>query len=465
MPIDVYTHFSNSNCSFFAFSLFHPSSTLSLFAFVLHQGHDLPSFRFLILMSINLHHSTLPSSEAASKASSLASAPKCSSRSSSAESIVADSSERIAPKLRKEFPTILQRKDSSILNSMAGPRSNLQYQPSKLDLIDDTTLTSLPLPPPPPKIRLRRGDLASTNSGSLLDFTAPSRNLADSIHSNDHDDNIGDKLETDIVDATFCSEADETFDESEDPIVLVEDYMTNDTSEIGTQQKLDRKKSLANFKKRLHARLRSSTLLSISSSHTTNKRTVSEERDVPFRQCEDLEAIFGKIPGADKLKHCSLCDKPLYEISSIINAENVPRNPELMKNINQLYNEFVCWDCINTYETFLDELFVTELNEANEPANQVVQSGSDGSTEKLLGIFNSIRNTYDTPEAIQPPKKQSKRAFSNDLLGRLHYLSSMSTTPKSEAEWLKNLRNRLRWRWRINGLIPNPFASERQLEQ
>ncbi|SGZ53144.1 CIC11C00000004563 [Sungouiella intermedia] len=52
----------------------------------------------------------------------------------------------------KESPRdlpVLQRKSSSVLNSLASKK--LCHQPSKLDLIDDTTLTSLPLPPRLPR--------------------------------------------------------------------------------------------------------------------------------------------------------------------------------------------------------------------------------------------------------------------------------------------------------------------------
>ena len=47
--------------------------------------------------------------------------------------------------------------------------NKLKHQPSKLDLIDDTTLTSLPLPPPPPLRRhLSRSRSPTSSQGSKL---------------------------------------------------------------------------------------------------------------------------------------------------------------------------------------------------------------------------------------------------------------------------------------------------------
>lgn len=388
-------------------------------------------------MSINLLQNTLLNPEPAA-------------RSSIATQIAMDfSGGRVsAPKTKHlsslAASSILKRKHSAVLNLLAGTRQNLHHQPSKLDLIDGTTLTSLPLPPPP-KIRLRRQDLASSANSrdSTLDALATYRNNSNSTITSENGVTTLDDLVDENVDITFCSEADETFEETEDPIVLVEDYMASTGDAV-----VDRKQSLVNFKRRLY-----SDSLSVLTTRICNKRTISEDSEYRPHNAEDLEAIFGKIPGADKLKHCCLCDKPLYEISSIINNEHT----NLRKNINELYNEFVCWDCINVYEQFLGELYQSEVLDAQLPPT------CDTTTEKLLTIFNTIRNTYDNRIA-EPPRKQIRNAFSSDLLGRLHLLSSMSSKD-NEAEWLKNLRYKLRWRWRINGLIPNSFSSDRQVQR
>lgn len=376
----------------------------------------------------------------------------------------------------RDFP-VLQRISSSALNSLSARK--LAHHPSKLDLIDDTTLTSLPLPPPPPKARLRRGTLSSSkisrNSVSTVTDSAPA---APSCGSSSTDlvptNSSGWQDENSLLDVTDHYDSsmgpDDTFEDLQDPIVLVEDYvrgLPDDSTNIHT---ISRQKSLASFKQRFMSGPRSVSVQnpSLSPFRAGSKRSMSIE-DATFCRLEpeDLEAIFGKIPGSDRLKHCDLCDKPLYEISSIISSteDRVITNSMsgatdgARSDISHLYNEFVCWECTNIYEVFLNELYEAEVGEEKKMQIQTKKDAS--STEKLLTMFNSIRETYHT-EISEPPKKQTKTAFSNDLLDRLHYLSTMSQPPRNGTEWLNNLRQRLRWRWRLENLLPNPFAFEKQ---
>lgn len=375
----------------------------------------------------------------------------------------------------RELP-VLQRKNSSVLNSLSSRK--LSHHPSKLDLIDDTTLTSLPLPPPPPRARLRRGDLTSSKlskkSVSTITDVAPVASLfgnstdlgCASPSAWPADDSVVEF--TDNYGSTLGP--DDTSEDLQDPIVLVEDYVRGGGEDAVKINTLTRKKSLATFKQRFIGG-RFVSILPESLFRARSKRSVSTD-DTTFCRAdtEDLEAIFGKIPGSDKLKYCDLCDKPLYEISSIISSAEdrvTPHNvshgaddPEVTKtDISHLYNEFICWDCINIYEVFLNELYEAEVDE--ERKMQIQTKKDTSTTEKLLEMFNSIRETYHT-EISEPPKKQTKRAFSTDLLNRLHYLSTMSEPPKNGTEWLNNLRQRLRWRWRLENLLPKPFVFERQ---
>lgn len=296
---------------------------------------------------------------------------------------------------------------------------HLTLHPSKLDLIDHTTLTSLPLPPPPARSRLKRGHLAplcQTTSKKLS--RDPSGSLDETLLE-----------EPDIADVTITSEyVDETFEESEDLIVLVEDYMAS--HDVGRQ--LDRKKSLLSFKKRLHG-----DRGSVNSDQSPSKRLeLTEARDH-----ENLEAIFGRIPGTDRLKHCCLCDRPLYEISSILgNSESVRKGN---CKSSQLCDEFVCWDCVDVYELFLSELGEMEAHDEQAKVE---------STKRLLDIFTSIKDNY------QPPPTDSSKIFSTGLIEQLHHLSDVATLEEKEPDWLVALKHKLRWRWRINGLLPNPFS-------
>lgn len=320
----------------------------------------------------------------------------------------------------------------------------LSHHPSKLDLIDDTTLTSLPLPPPP--ARLRRGDLASSHQSkgsahSLLEIKAPAALDMKPWSTFGQESQL-----TTFVDAddniSQCSDLGDNADESEDPIVLVEDYMGDKPSATTAQSKLFRQKSLANFKKRI---CEGHTLTHESVRGSKRPIADDESRFHHTSPNEDLEAIFGKIPGSDKLRHCSLCDKPLYEISSIIS--NTTPTQEQKGNMERLYEELVCWECINVYEQFLSELYETELADAqHHPLD-------DNTTRKLLDIFNSIKETYGTDMA-PPTKRQKKREFSDNLLNRLHHLSSMSGS-STTSEWFNNFRLKLRWRWSLDRLLPN----------
>lgn len=360
----------------------------------------------------------------------------------SSESVGAPSSPR------RPESGILQRRSSSVLNSMTLSRK-LHLQPSKLDLIDDTTLTSLPLPPPPPKSRIRRGELALSGLSRNSECSVPDAGPIESLSLRPND------VETiqEISDDYDTTAADETFEENHDPIVLVEDYMKT-SSDIQCVPNMSRKASLATFKQR-YMRVRSQSAAQIHNNSpflSGSKRSISNDESWLGRsEGEDLEAIFGKIPGSDKLKHCDLCDKPLYEISSVISSKD---KDDGMVNMTQLYNEFVCWGCINVYEQFLSELYETEVSEAQ------IRDYNNATTERLLGMFNSIRNTHMV--AVQPPRKHSRTAFSSDLLNRLHDLSSMSERRANGAEWLLSLRHKLRWRRRLYNLLPNRFAKEAQ---
>lgn len=361
--------------------------------------------------------------------------------------------------------------ESSVLNSLSSSSRRLPHQVSKLDLIDDTTLTSLPLAPPPPKARLRRGDLSSSKlskaslppSIDASDLAASTNLLEFSISANPDDVATIHEFSDDNYDTTLG--ADETFDELQDPIVLVEDYMRNDSEEFSLHRSLSRKASLANFKQRhMGSMTRSAMHLPCGAPFRSgSKRSISAEDSYMGRlDTENLEAIFGKIPGSDKLKYCDLCDKPLYEISSVIRTTEEKLDPLPTDNsISRLYNEFVCWECINIYERFLNELYEAEVTEARQVLLQAKMDND--STEKLLGMFNSIRETYQLVGSVpQPPRKQLKTSFSSDLIDRLHYLSTISEPPQNGTAWLTNLRNRLRWKWRLNDLIPNPFTLDKQ---
>ncbi|RLV95693.1 hypothetical protein JA1_000709 [Spathaspora sp. JA1] len=299
-------------------------------------------------------------------------------------------------------------------------RHTLQPHRSMLDLMDDTRLTSLPLPPPPPK---RAGSSSSASTpNSMLSLEKKLQQSGDNI----------DKISVNAEDCTNEDDYDEYEDESQDPIVLVEDYMKNSPM----LPHMLRQKSLANFKSRILSDCISESTSFIeqsqtqayqtqrhlnneviydqdildSPSSTTPRNSISEEtaRFTNRKEDkEDLEAIFGRIPGSDLLKYCDLCEKPLYEISSIINNNN-----HTQRTGKRNHHEFICSDCIENYETFINEFYDSDEEE---------QLGLEKSRKKLLHIFHSIQYKYNLNDEGSSSKKKK---ISTNLIERLHLIQS-----------------------------------------
>ena len=158
----------------------------------------------------------------------------------------------------------------------------------------------------------------------------------------------------------------------------------------------------------------------------SGKRKISEEltttsETYATRPKEDIEEIFGKIPGSDNLKYCDICNRPLYEISTVISNNKRPKKEYTTNSqpTKSLYKEFVCWECVDTYEEFFNELYWTESR--TETSHQ---TGDTQCNQNLLRMFKDILQKYQI-----------------------------------EPAWLERLRQKLRWRWRLNGLIPHPFGA------
>lgn len=305
---------------------------------------------------------------------------------------------------------------------------SLKPKSSTLDLIDDTKLTSLPLPPP-----------------------AKSRKM----DSETYNDSM-------IINTTYDLSYDDSFDVGDDPIVLVEDYVQKPEKLPHSKKKahehaVSRKQSLDIFKRRLN-KYETLSLLSCNSTVLTSNMTVSGKRKISeeltttsetyaTRPKEDIEEIFGKIPGSDNLKYCDICNRPLYEISTVISNNKRPKKEYTTNSqpTKSLYKEFVCWECVDTYEEFFNELYWTESR--TETSHQ---TGDTQCNQNLLRMFKDILQKYQ----IEP----AQGTFSPLLLGTLHHHLGQGERHLDLA-WLERLRQKLRWRWRLNGLIPHPFGA------
>lgn len=375
----------------------------------------------------------------------------------------------------------------------SGSRARLDRQPSRLDLIDNSTLTSLPFAPPLKTSKKSRSQLGNRSKSTPNIQHASSDYSLGSTRRSVPRETIPRELPKDflsrdipIEDVSFTSidtlttqnmttEIDESFEDNEEPIILVEDYMTmngNNSPVVDSRSdkhftnypnpdsnihkpptslmnprikahQLFRQKSLATFKQRLSVNNRS-------------KRKISGESN----GTENLEEIFGDLPGKDQLKHCDICDKPLYEISSVISNKRAKvHNSNDIKNpqLNDIFNEFICFDCIEIYEEFLHELYNNELNNEEIDGNSIMNNSINDYPHSLSTGLPELKN-LKLLNMFKTIQLRSMRSIPSNLMDQLKFLNSntiIQSNGMSELNWLKTLQNKLRWRWRLNGLLPS----------
>lgn len=357
----------------------------------------------------------------------------------------------------------MKRLISPTLSAKPSSRGLAHYA-SRLDLIDDTKLTSLPLPPPP----------NTRKRASMANSTQPNVSAATDVMGRF----LGLQVqETAAEDESYIDE-----EESEDPIVLVEDYLNpadarqsfSDTSSSRTwshessahRSLLQKRQSLATFKLRLlqqQQKREEASSISDDSYCTSIAETASNNNSVTPKighsnsTLEHLEELFGKISGADNLKYCNLCSKPLYEISAIINRRLRQKQET---SADTQYEEFVCEECTDDYEQFSNELEGLQNQQYIDSMQLSIKR------QRVSGIFREIEARYTTNEhhpavwSFLPESphfngtNDHQRKFSQNLIDRFHKLSAIDTHGTAHQEWVQNLQQKLRWRWRLCGLIP-----------
>lgn len=273
-------------------------------------------------------------------------------------------------------------------------------RPLRLDLLDDTQLTSLPLAPPPPPHPVVLApvirDRASTNGSS----GAGSADDDDTYSVNDTFDDVGDDSQ----------------------LVLVEDY-------ISTVPSIPRKHLLAVFV---------SQLVEDDRVDISTKRRLSARPAGAGAGGEPLTAIFGDIPATSELKYCDLCVKPLYEVLLLAQRR---------------HQQFVCGECIETYEEFAhgwgDHCTISHPPfpfEKSASVNDVTPKALKATPRpwhaalcsdlyqvkppphvRLVEIFSTIDQKYT-------PTKRAR--FSDGLVSRLSQLQQLPSRPRpSKWSW------------------------------
>ncbi|CAR23731.1 uncharacterized protein KLTH0E15818g [Lachancea thermotolerans CBS 6340] len=367
----------------------------------------------------------------------------------------------------------LLRKRRIVRNTLSGAkprlRSKLSGSAAKLDLLDDQVLTSLPIPPP--KEKHYNATESHVNEVQMR------------IHKDNRRISIAPKRQH--------SEA-----ESAHPIVLVEDYIPQDPSQLRFAKNRvsvsDLKSKISKSKiSRLPIKLKDNRSASAASSLTltphindddsfANMGMISEDDECVENQnlaFDQHSTETGKTAVADiehllegvlkpsfrgskdeylqafnleeKIKGCVICEKPLYEISTLLEGRH--------------FREIVCSSCTLRYEETAKILEDYEF----ETSYDSIDSSRDCS-------INSEDLLEETEPAIPIANKRFKaNTFSPHLINRLQLqIQNIPEKEKSRDEhtvdsktmlWFIEAKRKLRWRWRVNGLIPQFLAGKRNI--
>ncbi|QLQ80291.1 hypothetical protein HG537_0D02920 [Torulaspora globosa] len=319
----------------------------------------------------------------------------------------------------------VRKRRSQLMGAKPRVPSKLQHSTSKLDLIDKEKLTSFPIPPP-------RGSQLSQNVKRLK--LNPINEIR--IHNTKDERRISYGKRGPLQE----EEADED-KRNEHPIVLVEDYIPieewNRGKATGKRLSLSDLRSkmskrsdmhvpvrLINANKRDYSKTPSSSVTliphiqednfmhedSVCSLQENQTLSLQDEVSSSFQHMirnliqneekEDNDEYLSGLRLNSSLKKCVVCEKPLYEISSILGEASH-------------FKEIVCDKCTERYEEaakiFEDYEFETSL---------------DSSHDSSLNSLESAIELSHTENAEQQFTAQRRTRFSNELITRLQLQSS-----------------------------------------
>lgn len=323
-------------------------------------------------------------------------------------------------------------------NSFISKRQTLKHRRSNLDLIDDTKLTSLPFPPPPPTRPVRKNPSLYYTSVLIAPNVSSDLEKEQCVHKE-----LQGGCEEFIGDISQCSDVlDEDF---HDPIILVEDYLSTESIDSNRELSLLRKKSLADFKNGM--------ILKDGSLEKPNLRrpVVLPLKESPLKPCkqENLEDIFGSIPGIEQLKHCTLCDKPLYEVSSILT--NVRSQSKHSRDLENKYfcEELVCFDCIEIYE-----YIVSMIQNSFNCGTSMWDKSKMKIESSLLSVINNLATDRATLSTFPIDTDKDKNLkFSQNLIKKLHHLIDVSNPDRNEKKSGLRLDTKTSWNSFLNLLL------------
>ncbi|GMM57281.1 hypothetical protein DAKH74_038970 [Maudiozyma humilis] len=332
--------------------------------------------------------------------------------------------------------------------------SRLGMSASKLDLLEDDKITSLPFAPPQPQPQLHTTH--SRESGDSSETLRPSKkrsrlNLVESIrvHNTQGQRYISYATPTPLM-------QEETQDDDEpNPLIMVEDYIAY--ADAHTHQARKRV-SMSDLRSKLGQR--TDDHIPIKPKKSTLPK-VHEAVDIEdSRPIDELvQGIFhsGKGKPASEeygdryistlginssVKHCVICERALYEL----------RDEALVRD----YKELVCENCTAEYER------ASRLFENYEFESSVECSGNSSS------FLSDLETSMGTVEVVAVPTIRNPVSrlggtngsdhFSQDLIARLKRQAGCTnrtdaTAPRS-LTWFLAARDKLRQQWKASGILP-----------
>lgn len=335
----------------------------------------------------------------------------------------------------------VRKRRSQLMGAKPRIPSKLHHSTSKLDLIDKKKLTSFPIPPP-------RGTETGQNVKRLK--LNPVNEIR--IHNNKEDRRIS----YGIPRRSLIPEEEEDEESNEHPIVLVEDYIPLDGWGHGSAAK--KRLSLSNLRSKMNKR--SDTHLPVrlinvarkDCSKTPNssvtliphmlddnfmhedsvcslpendaKTLIAKDDEVIPASFQNMIRSLIKTEGRDdsdeylselrinsNLKRCVVCEKPLYEISSILGGAGD-------------FKEIVCGKCTERYEEaakiFEDYEFESSLDSSHDSSIGSIDGAIELSPTENLEVQAT---TFKTPQRTR---------FSDELIRRLQLQSSGMPANKKE---------------------------------
>lgn len=356
----------------------------------------------------------------------------------------------------------VRKRHSQLMGAKPRIPSRLHQSISKLDLLDENSLTSLPIPPPisrdsPPRKRSKLNPVHEMR-----------------IHNDAFDRRISCGV------PKYYAHEDEDIEEDEDaghPIVMVEDYIPPNDNEHN--QRLARKRvSVSDLKNKINrtmdmqvplklrriANRKTTPVSSVTlvphlladsindnndkqsnhdeSSHITDDvKSILEDLIKPAPQQEYDRYLFN-IAKDTKLRKCVICETLLYEVSSLLADRNN-------------FKEIVCGKCTEKYEEAAKIFEEYEFETSCE-------SSKDSS---ISSMDSAVQLTDNGPQPLR-----NKDNFSQELISRLQLQLQAGMrkddtnlggpTDFSMMSWFIEAKKKIRWRWRVSGLLPHFLAKK-----